>query len=93
MTRARIYKPAKTAMQSGARNTRMWLLEYEPEAKKTPDALMGWAGSGDMRSQLRLKFKTQQEAEDYARHMGLDYTVTPPHVERRRLKSYADNFK
>ena len=93
MTRARIYKPAKSAMQQGTGNTRVWLLEYEPEAKKAPDALMGWAGSGDMRSQLRLKFKTREEAEDYARHKGLDYTVTPEHPQRHRPKSYAENFK
>ena len=30
--RARIYQPAKTAMQSGTAKTKTWLLEYEPDA-------------------------------------------------------------
>ena len=28
---ARIYKPAKTAMQSGQAKTKEWMLDYEPE--------------------------------------------------------------
>jgi hypothetical protein len=28
---ARIYKPSKTAMQSGFANTKAWLLDFEPE--------------------------------------------------------------
>ncbi len=30
---ARIYKPARTAMQSGKARTKQWLLEYEPESR------------------------------------------------------------
>ena len=61
----RIYKPAKTAMQSGQRNTKDWLLESEP-APKEIDPLMGWTSSRDMKSQISLAFDTQQEAIAYA---------------------------
>ena len=49
--RARIYKPAKNAMQSGRARTKLWQLEYEPESRRTPDPLMGWTSSDDMRQQ------------------------------------------
>ena len=29
---ARIYKPAKTAMQSGTAKTKEWVLDFEPES-------------------------------------------------------------
>jgi hypothetical protein len=93
MTIARIFKPAKTAMQSGTAAARAWVLEYAPEEKKAPDALMGWAGSGDMQSQIRLKFKTREQAEDYAKRKGLDYTVATERVLKPKIKTYAENFK
>jgi len=93
MTLARIYKPSKTAMQSGWANTRIWVLEYVPEQKKATDPLMGWAGSGDMRQQIKLQFKTQQEAEKYAKRKGLEYVVLDDRPRRFHPKSYADNFK
>lgn len=90
---ARIYKPAKTAMQSGWANTRQWLLEMEAESGQAPDPLMGWNGSGDTRRQVRLRFATQAEAEAYAKRNGLDYVVLPPHQPQRKYRSYADNFR
>ena len=32
---ARIYKPAKTAMQSGRANTRDWTLDFAPADRKS----------------------------------------------------------
>ena len=54
---------------------------------------MGWAGSGDMQSQIRIKFKTLEEAEGYAKRKGLDYTVLAEHTPKPKFKTYADNFK
>jgi len=93
MTLARIYKPSKTAMQSGWARTKMWVLEYVPEQKKANDPLMGWAGSGDMRQQIKLKFETCEEAEDYAQRKGISFVVLEAEPRRFRPKSYADNFK
>ena len=91
--RARIYRPAKTAMQSGRANTKAWILEFEPQARKGHDPLMGWVGSADMNGQVRLRFATKEEALTFARRRGLDVDVEEPHVRRIRPKSYADNFR
>ena len=72
---ARIYKPAKTAMQSGQAKTREWVLDYEPEEPRVVESLMGWTSSGDMKSQLRLQFATKEEAVAYAERHGIPYQV------------------
>src|SRR5262249_40634947 len=62
---ARIYKPAKTAMQSGTAKTKEWVLDYEPEQSREIEPLMGWTSSGDMRQQVQLRFDTLEEAVAY----------------------------
>jgi ETC complex I subunit conserved region len=89
---ARIYKPARTAMQSGTAKTKEWMLDYEPEQRRVIDPLMGWTSSGDMKQQLRLHFDTKEEAIAYCERNGIAYEVfeTPPHKFPRI--SYSDNF-
>ena len=89
---ARIYKPAKTAMQSGHANTKEWVLDYEPEQPREIEPLMGWTSSGDMRQQVRLNFDTAEEAIAYCERNGIAYQVSEPHRAERRLMSYSDNF-
>jgi hypothetical protein len=90
---ARIYRPAKTAMQSGAAKTR-WLLEYEPEEARQVEPLMGWTSSGDMKSQLKLWFDTAEDAIAYAVRNGIPYRVEKPaEAGPRKGMSYSDNFK
>ena len=88
---ARIYKPAKNAMQSGQARSKEWLLEYEPPRKRG-DALMGWGGSDDTRSQLRLWFETKEEAIAFAEKEGILFTLEEPHQRTIKPKAYADNF-
>ncbi len=90
---ARIYRPAKTAMQSGVAGTQRWLLEHEREAARTTEPLMGWTSSSDTRQQLRLTFKSKDDAIAYAKRNGLAYTVSEPKPRKQTPKSYADNFK
>ncbi|MCO5092170.1 ETC complex I subunit [Bosea sp. (in: a-proteobacteria)] len=90
---ARIYRPARTAMQSGTANTERWLLEYEPEIPRQIEPLMGWTSSSDMRSQLKLWFDSEAEAVAYATRNGIAYRVEQPHEPKRRSISYSDNFK
>ena len=91
---ARIYCPAKTAMQSGRARTRRWLLEFEPEHRRPVDPLMGWTGSLDMAAdQLRLWFATREEAIAYAERHGIAYRVEELHSRRVAPKSYAENFR
>jgi len=90
---ARIFKPAKSAMQSGAARTREWVLQPEPADAKAIDPLTGWSGSGDTGSQVELSFDTREEAVAYAERMGLAYTVIEPQPRKPVHKAYSDNFK
>lgn len=90
---ARIYKPARTAMQSGTAKTKEWVLDYEPEQPRLIEPLMGWTSSGDMKQQLRLFFQTKEEAVAYCEREGIAYQVFDgaPRGRRPRI-AYADNF-
>ena len=89
---ARIYKPAKTAMQSGTAKTKDWVLDFEPEEPRTVEPLMGWTSSGDMRQQVRLQFETKEEAIAYCERRGIAYQVFEDKPAPRKLMSYSDNF-
>ena len=89
---ARIYKPSKTAMQSGQAATKDWLLEFEPEEPRTIEPLMGWTSSGDMKQQVKLTFDTKEEAIAYCEQHGIAYQVFEPEPAKRRIMSYSDNF-
>jgi ETC complex I subunit conserved region len=89
---ARIYKPARTAMQSGTANTKEWVLDYEPEQPRMVEPLMGWTSSGDMKQQLRLRFDTKEDAIAYCEREGIAYQVFESKPNKRARISYADNF-
>jgi hypothetical protein len=90
---ARIYQPAKTAMQSGRALTRQWVLEFAPGDKGRIDPLMGWTGSTDTQGQVRLQFDTREEALGYAEKHGLAYVLEEPTPRRAEPRAYADNFR
>lgn len=92
--RARIYKPARNAMQSGTAKTRDWVLEHAPAEARDLDPLMGWTGSADTQAQVKLRFETREAAEAYARERGIDYVVLPEHPRRPnvRPRGYGENF-
>ena len=88
----RIYRPAKTATQSGRAKTSQWVLEHAPRGHRAVDSLMGWTGSDDTTQQIRLSFATKQQAIAYARRRGFAYVVDEPQARSVKPKSYADNF-
>ncbi len=90
---ARIFSPAKTAMQSGTAKTGYWVLEFEPEAPRKIDPLMGYTSSSDMKSQVRLSFESKEEAVAYAERNGIPFRIEEPHKPKRRQVSYSDNFR
>jgi hypothetical protein len=92
MSVARIYKPARTAMQSGAAKTKRWALDYEPAEPREVEPLMGWTSSGDMCQQLRLRFDTKEEAIAYCERHGIPFQLSEPKQPARRGIAYADNF-
>jgi hypothetical protein len=94
MPALRIYRPIKNAMQSGRANSKLWRVEFEPADKKTPDPLMGWNGSRDTRSQVKMTFETKEAAIAFAQKNGYSYEIKdsePPAPPAP--KTYADNFR
>ena len=90
---ARIYRPAKTAMQSGKAKSTHWILEYvTPPSSRTTDPLMGWVSNSDTRSQVKLTFDTRDEAIAYAKRENLVFSVEEPRDAKRLVKSYSANF-
>src|ERR1700740_2628429 len=92
MASARIFRPAKTAMQSGAR-TRKWVLSYEPASRREPDPLMGWSSAEDTLNEVQLYFDTEEAAAAFAITNGLEYPASAPQVSTEKPKSYADNVR
>ncbi len=88
----RIYRPAKTAMQSGRSKATGWVMEFEPEAPSTPGPLMGWSSSSDTRRQVQLQFESEEEAVAYARRHGFAYNLEKPKERHLKIKNYSDNF-
>ncbi len=91
--RARIYRQPKNAMQSGTAGTHEWMLEFEQAERRNPDPLMGWIGSADTQTQVRLRFDSAEEAVAYARRNGVTYQMELPHDRKMKPKAYADNFR
>ena len=91
MKRAKIYKPAKTAMQSAEGNTRNWLLEFDT-LNTGINPLMGWESSKDTMSEVKLEFLTKEQAINYAKKNNIDYYIIQPQKRKIIKKSYSDNF-
>jgi hypothetical protein len=90
---ARIFQRPKNAMQSGKALTDQWVLEFAPLEAKKPDPLMGWAGSGDTREQVRLTFESVEAAQAYADKYGIAARVHPVPPQKLKIQAYADNFR
>ena len=91
MKKAKIYIPAKTAMQSGRGKLKNWVLEF---ITKDPsiNPLMGWESSTDTYGELKLEFSTKELAIEYAKKNNIDFELIEPNKRKITLKSYADNF-
>ena len=79
-------------MQSGVFRGDLWYVEFEPSSSQYIEPLMGWTGSEDTSQQVRLSFRTREEALAYVESKGLPYVVLPSHGTRKIPKSYASNF-
>lgn len=90
---ARIYRPAKNAMQSGRANASVWVLEFAQSSARKIDPLMGWTSATETQTQVKLRFQSLNHAKNYAQKHGLDFVVTAPQERSPKRKSYADNFR
>ena len=91
MKKAKIYKPSRTAMQSGKRNSKKWILEFDT-LDTGINPLMGWTSSKDTMSEVKLEFLTREEAINYVKKNNIDYYVVEPEKSKIVKKSYSDNF-
>ena len=92
--RARIYRPAKTAMSSGTAKTKQWVLEFAPASAREVDPLMGWISSTDTQAQVKMRFDSKEAAVEYAQEHGIEATVTEPKTRKPniRARGYGENF-
>jgi ETC complex I subunit conserved region len=90
---ARIYRPAKTAMQSGRGKSKRWCLEFDAESPRAIEPLMGWTSSSDMKSQLKLWFETAEDAVDYAKRNNIAFRMDTAQERKPKSMAYSDNFK
>ena len=91
MKKARIHKPTKTAMQSGKRNTKNWILDFD-SSDSGINPLMGWETSTDTMSEVKLEFLSKEQAVSYAKRNNIDYYIVEPQKRKIIKKSYTDNF-
>ncbi len=89
----KIFKPGKTAMQSGRAGRKSWVLEYELSSSRQAEPLMGWTSSGDTLNQVKLQFSSAEDAVKYAADKGWNYTVQAENSRRVKPRNYGDNFK
>ena len=91
MKKAKIYKPSKTAMQSGLKKFDKWVIEFITNDTSI-NPLMGWESSNDTLGELKLEFSSKENALNYAKKMKIDYEIIEPKKRKTVKKSYADNF-
>ncbi len=91
---ARIYQPARNAMQSGTAKTRTWVLEFAPASAREVDPLMGWTSSSDTQSQVKMTFESKAAALEYAQANGIEVIVQDPKIRRANIRAggYGENF-
>ena len=92
--RARIYKPARNAMQSGSAKSKRWVLEFAPAARREVDPLMGWTSSNDTQSQVKLRFDSKEAALEYAQEHNIEAVVSEPKPRKANIRAggYGENF-
>ena len=88
----KIYKPSKTAMQSGFGKTKKWLAEFISEKQTEKDSLMGWNSSADTQAQIRIFFDSKEQAIDWAKNNNYQYFLDEPKLKKVKIKSYSSNF-
>ena len=91
MKKAKIYKPTKTAMQSGTKKFDKWVIEFITDQPGI-NPLMGWESSTDTSSELKLEFSSKELAVDYAKKNKINFEIIDPKLRKVIKKSYADNF-
>lgn len=93
MAVARISEIDRKTTQSGRANSGLWVLEFERSEPQLPDPLTGWNGSGDTNPQVRITFRSKEEAVAYAKRRGIDFHLVPAAPVKLKIQAYSDNFR
>ncbi|KAG9238491.1 ETC complex I subunit conserved region-domain-containing protein [Amylocarpus encephaloides] len=90
----RIYRPAKTATQSGEWHGHHWRMDWDilQKGHRWENPLMGWQSSGDFMQGTHMNFKTKEDAVRFAEKQGYEYFVQVPNTRKIAPKAYANNF-
>tara|TARA_B100001250_G_scaffold199814_1_gene171344 strand:+ start:212 stop:493 length:282 start_codon:yes stop_codon:yes gene_type:complete len=91
MKKAKIFKPTKTAMQSGLAKSDKWVIEYIVDQPGV-NPLMGWESSTDTFSELNLEFSSKDKAIEYAKKNKIEFEIVEENKRKVVKKSYSDNF-
>ena len=91
MKKAKIFKPTKSAMQSGTKKYDKWILEFITKDNDI-NPLMGWESSSDTLSEINLEFNSKDDAVNYAKKNSINFEVIEPKIRKVVKKSYSDNF-
>jgi hypothetical protein len=91
--KVKIFKPAKSAMQSGKKNSKKWLmLPFEEINTRSISKLTGWTSSNDTSTQLKFEFSSKEDAINFAKDRNFTYEIEEPKIATLKKKSYAENF-
>ncbi len=91
--KVKIFQPAKSAMQSGVKNSKKWLLvPVEENNSRNLSKLMGWVSSNNTNNQLRFEFLDKESAIKFAKDQGYEYHIEEPNLAIITKKSYTENF-
>ena len=77
MKKAKIYKPTKSAMQSGKGKSKNWVLKFETKDNRFI-SFMGWESGDDTLKEVILEFSTKEKAIDYAKKNNIVYELIEP---------------
>lgn len=91
--KVKILRPTKSAMQSGKKNMKKWLmLPVEENDIRSINQTMGWISADNTSSQLRFEFSNKEDAVKFAQEKGFEYEIIEPKTATVKQKSYAANF-
>jgi imidazoleglycerol phosphate synthase glutamine amidotransferase subunit HisH len=88
-----IYKPCKSAMQSGMGNFSKWVVEFPHDQTALKEPIMGWTSSSNTQKQIKLSFSSKEAAVKFATDNELEYEVIEAEQKKMRIRTYAENFK
>lgn len=93
--RVRVYRPAKSAAQSGHAKAHHWVIEPENATPRTPEPIMGWISAEDSFSELKqsLRFPSEEDALAFVKNKGWEIIVREPNERHVRPRNYLDNFR